>query len=83
MGLANSFSSLGRMVGPIWAGFLFDASYNLPFVSGAAILFAGFLISLRWVKQEPAAPSPIKKTLRVFRNPSPFSTPAGIQLQAA
>lgn len=53
MGLANSFSSLGRMVGPVWAGFLFDVNYNYPFVSGAIILFAGFLISLRWLSQEP------------------------------
>jgi DHA1 family multidrug resistance protein-like MFS transporter len=69
MGLANACSSLGRMVGPIWAGFLFDLSYNLPFVSGAAILFAGFLISLRWVKQEPVAAAPTTKTLRVSENP--------------
>jgi DHA1 family multidrug resistance protein-like MFS transporter len=58
MGLANSTSSLGRMVGPIWAGFLFDLNYNLPFVSGAAILFAGFVVSLRWVKQDPAVTAP-------------------------
>jgi DHA1 family multidrug resistance protein-like MFS transporter len=58
MGLANSFSSLGRMAGPVWAGFLFDLNYNLPFVSGAVILLAGFLVSLRWVKQEPSVPAP-------------------------
>ena len=58
MGLANSFSSLGRMAGPIWAGFLFDLNYNLPFVSGAVILLAGFVVSLRWVRQEPAVPAP-------------------------
>jgi DHA1 family multidrug resistance protein-like MFS transporter len=52
MGLANSFSSLGRMIGPVWAGFLFDVNYHYPFVSGALILLAGFLISLRWVTQE-------------------------------
>ena len=51
MGLCNSFMSLGRIVGPIWAGFIFDANVNAPYLSGAAILFVGFLISLIWVSQ--------------------------------
>jgi DHA1 family multidrug resistance protein-like MFS transporter len=66
MGLANSFSSLSRMVGPVWAGFLFDANYNYPFISGAIMLFAGFLISLRRVSQ---------KARRTTRNRAPESTP--------
>ena len=53
MGLNNSFNSLGRVVGPIWAGFAFDLNYSLPYLSGAAIMFAGFLVSLVLVKQEP------------------------------
>jgi MFS transporter, DHA1 family, multidrug resistance protein len=52
MGLNNSFNSLGRVVGPVWAGFAFDLDYNLPYLSGAAIMFAGFLASLVWVVQE-------------------------------
>jgi DHA1 family multidrug resistance protein-like MFS transporter len=52
MGLNNSFNSLGRIVGPVWAGFAFDINYNLPYLSGAAIMFAGFLISLVWIAQE-------------------------------
>ena len=51
MGLSNSFMSLGRIVGPIWAGFAFDVNFNYPYLSGAAILFVGFLISLVWVTQ--------------------------------
>ena len=51
MGLSNSFMSLGRIVGPIWAGFVFDVNVNSPYLSGAAILFVGFLISLVWVTQ--------------------------------
>jgi DHA1 family multidrug resistance protein-like MFS transporter len=53
LGLNNSFNSLGRVVGPIWAGLAFDLNYNLPYLSGAAIMFAGFLASLVWVMQEP------------------------------
>jgi DHA1 family multidrug resistance protein-like MFS transporter len=54
MGLNNSFNSLGRIAGPIWAGFAFDLNYSYPYLSGAAIMFVGFLIALVWVKQEPA-----------------------------
>jgi len=46
MGLCNSFMSLGRIVGPVWAGLVFDVDFDYPYLSGAAILFAGFLISL-------------------------------------
>jgi DHA1 family multidrug resistance protein-like MFS transporter len=46
MGLSNSFMSLGRIVGPIWAGIAFDLNFDYPYLSGSAILFVGFLISL-------------------------------------
>jgi DHA1 family multidrug resistance protein-like MFS transporter len=55
MGLNNSFNSLGRIAGPIWAGFAFDLNYNYPYLSGAVIMFVGFLAALAWVKQEPAS----------------------------
>ena len=55
MGLNHSFTSLGRIVGPIWAGFSFDVNYRSPYLSGAVILFIGFLISLVWVSQEKGA----------------------------
>jgi DHA1 family multidrug resistance protein-like MFS transporter len=48
LGLSNSFMSLGRIIGPIWAGYVFDLNYNYPYMSGSAILFIGFLISLTW-----------------------------------
>ncbi len=49
MGLNNAFMSLGRIIGPTWAGFLFDASINLPYLSGAVIMLVGFAISLVWL----------------------------------
>jgi DHA1 family multidrug resistance protein-like MFS transporter len=51
MGLNNSFNSLGRVVGPVWAGFAFDLNYNLPYLSGAVIMLLGFLVSLVWLAQ--------------------------------
>jgi DHA1 family multidrug resistance protein-like MFS transporter len=56
MGLNNSFNSLGRVAGPIWAGFAFDLNYSLPYLSGAVVMFVGFLASLVWVSQERKAP---------------------------
>jgi DHA1 family multidrug resistance protein-like MFS transporter len=54
MGLSNSSMSLGRIVGPIWAGLAFDYSFDYPYLSGAAILFIGFLASL-WMLSRPQA----------------------------
>jgi DHA1 family multidrug resistance protein-like MFS transporter len=51
MGMGNSFINLGRIVGPIWAGFIFDVNPSYPYLSGAAIMFIGFLIGLVWVSQ--------------------------------
>jgi len=51
MGLSSSFMSLGRIAGPIWAGFVFDIDYDYPYLSGSAILFIGFLVSLVWISQ--------------------------------
>jgi DHA1 family multidrug resistance protein-like MFS transporter len=51
MGLGTAFISLGRIVGPIWAGLLFDINLNYPYLSGAATMFIGFLISLILVSQ--------------------------------
>jgi DHA1 family multidrug resistance protein-like MFS transporter len=51
MGLSSSFMSLGRIAGPIWAGFIFDVNVNYPYLSGAVIMFIGFLASLVWVTQ--------------------------------
>ena len=65
MGLNNSFNSLGRVVGPTWAGFAFDLNYNLPYISGAVIMFIGFLVSLVWVRQEEK--SPVQAELRSER----------------
>jgi len=38
MGLSNSFMSMGRIVGPIWAGFVFDVNLSLPYISGAVVM---------------------------------------------
>ena len=54
LGVNNSFNSLGRVVGPIWAGLAFDVNYDLPYLSGAVVMALGFLFSLLWISPDPA-----------------------------
>lgn len=51
MGLDNAFMSLGRIAGPLWAGFTFDANLSLPYISGAIITAAGFAASWIWLRK--------------------------------
>jgi DHA1 family multidrug resistance protein-like MFS transporter len=48
--------SLGRIAGPIWAGFVFDVNVNYPYLSGSVIMLIGFFISLLWLTREPPVP---------------------------
>ena len=59
MGLNNSFMSLGRSVGPLWAGFAYDINSGYPYWSGALIMLVGFVISLLRLKPDKAT-SPIE-----------------------
>lgn len=52
MGLNNAFISLGQIAGPLWAGFVFDIDVSLPYISGAAILLVGFVVSLFTISAE-------------------------------
>lgn len=54
MGLNNSFMSLGRSVGPLWAGFVYDINSTYPYWSGSVIMLIGFIISMRTLKPDPA-----------------------------
>jgi DHA1 family multidrug resistance protein-like MFS transporter len=56
LGLSNSFVSLGRVAGPIYAGIVFDVNPNYPYFSGAMILIAVFVMSLFLVKEVESAP---------------------------
>jgi DHA1 family multidrug resistance protein-like MFS transporter len=51
MGLSSAFVSLGRIVGPVWAGVVFDIRTWLPYASGVVIMLCVFLLSRRWIGQ--------------------------------
>ncbi|HKJ27238.1 MAG TPA: MFS transporter [Anaerolineales bacterium] len=52
MGLNNSFMSLGRVVGPVLAGAVFDIDIRLPYLIGALVTFIGFVLCLFLLKPE-------------------------------
>ena len=45
MGLNSAMTSLGRIVGPLWGGYIYDLNIEYPFYSGAATLLFGLLVS--------------------------------------
>jgi len=52
MGMNNAFMSLGRSVGPLWAGFIYDINLSYPYWSGSIIMLLGFVISMFKLKTE-------------------------------
>jgi DHA1 family multidrug resistance protein-like MFS transporter len=51
MGLANSYMSLGRIFGPLWAGTMIDINIIFPYLSGAIVFFFFFVVAMIWMKQ--------------------------------
>jgi MFS transporter, DHA1 family, tetracycline resistance protein len=46
LGLASSIASLGRVVGPAWGGYLYDAyGMTTPYLSAAGLMFIAFIVS--------------------------------------
>ena len=51
MGLNNSFMGLGRIIGPVLGGFLYDYNIGYPYFCGAIILLLGFFGCLKWLRE--------------------------------
>jgi MFS family permease len=46
LGINQSFSALGRVLGPLWAGFFFDyIGPEFPLISAGMLIFVAFLLS--------------------------------------
>jgi DHA1 family multidrug resistance protein-like MFS transporter len=50
MGLNSATSSLGRVVGPLLAGSLFDLNMEYPLWSGAVTLLLGSILAIVWLR---------------------------------
>ena len=46
MGLNSATASLGRVLGPIWGGTIYDINLAYPFINGAVTLLVGFAVSV-------------------------------------
>ena len=55
MGPNNAFMSLGRNVGPLWAGFIYVINLSYPYWSGSIIMLASFAISMFKLKSKESA----------------------------
>ncbi len=53
MGLAEASMSLGRIMGPLWAGALFDLNIFFPFISGIILFLVSFGLSF-WKNRREA-----------------------------
>jgi len=59
LGLASSLASLGRVVGPAWGGYLFDAfGVASPYLSGSAIMILAVGVALASLRSTPALDAP-------------------------
>lgn len=56
MGLNSTAASLGRVLGPLWAGPLFDLEMTYPFLGGMGVLFIGFIVSLVGLRRKQVEP---------------------------
>ena len=55
MGLNNAYMSLGRVVGPLWAGAALDLNINFPFMTGALVMLISFAASLFYLSSRTGA----------------------------
>ena len=60
MGVMGSFDSLGRIVGPVMAGWLYHFHINVPYFFGAGIMLVGALIALISLRRAKT-PTPIPR----------------------
>lgn len=51
-GIANAYTSLGVISGPLVGGWLFDQHIDLPYWLGAMMLVASLLFTINWKKDE-------------------------------
>jgi predicted MFS family arabinose efflux permease len=61
LGLASSLSSLGRVVGPAWGGYLYDAyGMTTPYLSAAILMLLAFAVSFAGLRTADARAGDIR-----------------------
>jgi len=53
LGINQSFSALGRIIGPLWAGFFFDRfGTGIPFVTAGILILGAFVLSFNLLRRD-------------------------------
>jgi DHA1 family multidrug resistance protein-like MFS transporter len=60
MGLSNAVMSLGRAAGPLWGGIALDLSLELPYLSSAVVMGAGFAIAWIYLPKKELTPDALR-----------------------
>ena len=63
MGLNSATASLGRVLGPLWGGYIFDINMAYPFINGAVTLLLGLLVSIIGIRTPVSASNSTSQTL--------------------
>jgi DHA1 family multidrug resistance protein-like MFS transporter len=63
MGLSNAAMSLGRIVGPLWAGLALDLDIHLPFLGGAGVMLIAFVATMHFLPREAPFPHEAEKAI--------------------
>jgi len=59
LGLASSLASLGRVVGPAWGGYLFDAfGVTSPYMAASVVMFLAVGVAVASLRSAPAPHAP-------------------------
>ena len=58
MGLNSAATSLGRVVGPLWAGYLYETNIEYPYLSGAGALVLALLVYVAGMRRVVAPEAP-------------------------
>ncbi len=56
MGTSQGIQGMGRVIGPIWGGYLFGLSYSLPFYATAIVIALAIVIGIMIIAKEAEAP---------------------------
>lgn len=52
MGLNSAMTSLGKVLGPLWGGYIYEINMGYPFISGAITLIVGLVFSLARMRKQ-------------------------------
>jgi DHA1 family multidrug resistance protein-like MFS transporter len=59
MGLNSAASSMGRVVGPLWAGYLYEVDIDYPYFSGSAALVLSLAVCYAVMRAARRGPQPL------------------------